>query len=52
MFVVQSKFSAVVDDKEVTYRKGDKVNEEVAKKLGLADKPNLAISDKSIPTEE
>jgi len=51
MFIAQVKFSAEVDGKTVVYRKGDKITEEAAKKLGLADKPKLATQKQHKPTE-
>ncbi|MGB1066167.1 MAG: hypothetical protein ACPGZR_09240 [Paracoccaceae bacterium] len=45
------KFTADIDGKPVVFRAGDKISDAVVKKLGLADKPNLAGPNTSKPTK-
>ena len=50
--IAQRKFSAVVDGQEKTYRAGDTIDADTAKKLGLEHKPDLATAPKAKKTEE
>jgi hypothetical protein len=50
--ITKRKFTAQVDGKEKTYRAGDKIDADTAKKLGLDNKPNLAVASSAKKTEE